>query len=113
LASLFLPLLVAAPLYGEWLLATWSLGHPPRPSLDDPKDIVGSNWMHGITALAILGALPAACAALALNVLEACFNRSSGPRAVVARMSVVIISWLALLALLRWDPGAVVYWWFD
>jgi len=58
-ALLLYPLLVLASLSGEWLLARLALGHPPRPSADDPKQIAGSRWLHGITALAVLGILPA------------------------------------------------------
>ena len=110
--SLLLPLIVLASLYGEWLLATWSLGHVPRPSLDDPKDIAGSSWMHIITGLAIMGAVPAGLLEFVLNVVEIAVNRPTLVRG-VARMAVVIVSWVALFVLLRWDPGAVLYWWFD
>src|SRR4051812_2121677 len=82
-ASLFLPLMVVGTLYGEWLLATWSLGHPPRPSLDDPKDIAGSSWMHEITMLAILCAIPGAIAAFSLNAVEIGVNRRSTSRAAI------------------------------
>lgn len=110
--SLFLPPLVLALLYGEWILATWSLGHVPRPYLDDPKDIAGSNWMHIVTALAIVGAMPAALLAFVLNVVEIGINRPTVTRG-ASRIIVVIVSWVALFALFRWDPGAVLYWWFD
>src|SRR4051812_3648070 len=33
------PLLLVAGFYGTWVIAWLVLGHPPRPSLDDPKSI--------------------------------------------------------------------------
>jgi hypothetical protein len=110
--SLLFPFLIAAALYGEWLLAWSALGHPPRPSLDDPKDISGSSWMHGITAIVLMGAVPAALGAVALTVAHIAVNRPSVARAAV-RIVVIVGTWLALFGLLRWDPGLVVYWWMD
>jgi hypothetical protein len=110
--SLFLPLVVVGSLYGEWLLAWWSLGHAPRPSLDDPKDIAGSSWMYGITGVALVGAVHMALAALALHVADIAVNRPSISRSVV-RIAVVVASWVALFALLWWDPGRVGSWWID
>lgn len=37
--SLAYPALCVGALYGTWCLAWFSLGHPARPSLDDPKDL--------------------------------------------------------------------------
>lgn len=110
--SLFFPLLVAGLLYGQWLLAWAVLGHPPRPSLDDPKYIHGSSWMHNITGIALVSALPAAVVAFALNVVHVMVNRRSWKRTAL-RLVVIVVSWVALFALFRWDPGRVVYWWFD
>jgi hypothetical protein len=103
---------VVAALYGEWLLAWLVLGHPPRPSLDDPKGVPGSSWMHVVTALALLGMVPAAAAALALNVAHLLTARPSAVRG-VARLVALFGLWLAVFALLRWDPWRVVYWWMD
>jgi hypothetical protein len=111
-AALLYPVVVVAALYGEWLLAWHVLGHPPRPSLDDPKGIPGSSWMHAVTALAVLGTLPAAFAALALNATHLVMARPSAVRG-VARLVALSGLWLALFALLRWDPWQVGYWWMD
>jgi hypothetical protein len=110
--SLFLPFLVAASLYGEWLLAWWSLGHRPQPSLDDPKGIVGSSWMHGYTALAIASSILAALTAVCLNVAEIFVNRPPIAGGLI-RVNAIVLSWSALFLLLHFDPGAVLYWWFD
>jgi hypothetical protein len=106
------PLLLVSALYGQWLLSWWVLGHRPQPSLDDPKYIVGANWMHGVTGCALLGFLPAGFAALALNTLYAAGHRLRGIR-LVARIVLVVSLWLGTFLLLRWDPGLVLYWWFD
>jgi hypothetical protein len=112
IASLLWPVLVVALLYGEWLLATWSLGHIPRPSIDDPKDIAGSNWLHVFTVLAILGALPAALLALGLNIVVIRATRPNLLRSLI-RVGAVLVSWAVLVCLVKWDPGAVLYWWVD
>lgn len=110
--SLIWPALVAVLLYGEWLLATWSLGHTPRPSLDDPMDVAGSRWMHVITTLAILGAVPAALLALVLNTIAMELHQPTVLRGLL-RLAAVMMSWAVLAALVHWDPGAVLLWWLD
>jgi hypothetical protein len=112
IASLLWPALVVVLLYGEWLLATWSLGHLPRPSADDPKNIAGSNLVHFFTLAAILGAIPAALLAPVLSAIEIFVNRPTIARALV-RVVAVIASWAVLAMLFKWDPGRVLYWWMD
>jgi hypothetical protein len=112
IGSLFWPVLVIALLYGEWLLATWSLGHIPRPSIDDPKGVAGSSWMHILTLIAIFGAVPAAALALVLNATVISICRLTVLRGLL-RIAAVMLSWAVLWALFRLDPGAVLFWWFD
>jgi hypothetical protein len=111
-ATLFLPLLVAATLYGEWLLAWASLGHRPVPSLDDPKYIDSSTWLHTVTGLMLVSAMPMAFVGLALNLTHGIVNRLPWPRFVL-RIVVPLVLWGTLFAVLRADPGDVVYWWLD
>jgi hypothetical protein len=111
-ASLLFPLVIAATFYGEWLLAWQALGHKPRPSLDDPKLIGGSNWMHDLSALAISGAIPAALISFALNLVLVGAHRPATQRLKV-RLAVLGLSWLTLLLLFSLDPGRVLYWWLD
>jgi hypothetical protein len=106
------PLLLAALLYGEWLLATYMLGHTPEPSVDDPKDIIGSSWMHLFTGLALLGLAPAGILALIMNALHVGYHRVYDLR-LAARVAGLLVIWFGLFALLRYDPGSVVVWWFD
>lgn len=106
------PVMLLGALYGQWLLSWWVLGHPPQPALDDPKYIAGANWMHVVTFLALLGFVPASCAALVLNTLYVIVHRLRGSR-LVARSVGVASLWLGTFLLLRWDPGLVLYWWMD
>ena len=69
--ALIYPLIALATLYAEWLLAWYVLGHRPRPSLDDPKFIVGSNWMHPFVTIVILGMVPFLFFAIASNLFLA------------------------------------------
>ncbi len=110
--SLIWPAIVAVLLYGEWLLATWSLGHVPRPSMDDPADVAGSGWMHIFTMLAVLGAVPAAVTALVLNTIAVELHKPTVLRGLF-RLVAVMMSWAVLVVLVRWDPGAVLLWWID
>jgi hypothetical protein len=111
-ALLAYPLLVACSLYGEWLLARAVLGHAPRPSLDDPKDIAGSRWLHILTALLLMGMVLAAPSGLAANVLHLVMNRPGAMRSLV-RLVLLVVLWVGIFALLHWDPGRVMYWWLD
>lgn len=106
------PLFFLALFYGEWLLAWWALGHPPRPMLDDPKDIAGLNWMNGIVGVALMAYFPASVAALVLNTLYA-INARLRASHLVLRIIVLLCFWVGTVLLLRWDPGRIVYWWFD
>lgn len=106
------PLLLLGSLYGEWLLASLMLGHQPRPSLDDPKGISGSSWMHPIPFVALMGMLPAACATLILNALYVINSRIRGRR-LLTRLAGLLSLWLGMLATLRLDPLKVLFWWLD
>lgn len=111
-AILLYPVLVVLFLYGEWLLAWSVLGHPPVPSWNDPKFIVGSSWMHGVTSLVLFGALPALSVSVVFYPIVGMFPRAS-PRRLAVRVLTVAASWGALFVLLRWDPGRVLEWWLD
>jgi hypothetical protein len=112
LVALAYPLVFVALLYGEWLLAWFVLGHPPHASLDDPGDIAMSADVHLATGLALLGIPWAACAALALNLTHVVFARPPVPR-VRRRFALLAFLWVGLVVVLIWDPGDVLYWWFD
>lgn len=111
-ATLLYPLFLLGALYGQWLLSWCVLGHAPVPSIDDPKDVAGARWMNPITALAIVGWMPAACAAPVLNAFHVFARRVRGVR-LGARVLLLLSLWAGMFVLLRWDPLRVVYWWFD
>ena len=112
-ALLLYPAFLAAAIYGPWFIAWFILGHPPQPLRDDP-DYPGAGALRGLSALALLGALPAGCAALALNVLHlAMIWPASTSKRIAVRLVLLVVPWLMLLALFYWDPGYAFTWWFD
>jgi hypothetical protein len=106
------PVLAVSALYAEWLVAWAVLGHQPRVSLDDPKDIPGSAWLGLVTFLALLGLFPAGCAAMVLTVLHAMSAERRGRRLVVQILGLLTL-WPGAFALIRWDPLRVMEWWID
>lgn len=111
-AALGYPLVYVTLLYGQWLAAWAVLGHPPRPSLDDPKHVPVSTDLHLWTGLAMLAIPWMACVAVALNLAHAVYARPA-PRRTVIRFALLCCLWAALAAVFVWDPGGVLYWWFD
>ena len=110
--SLAYPVLFAILLYGQWLTAWAVLGHPPRSSLDDPAQVPVAGTMYVATAISLLAIPLAGCAAIALNATHALFARPTTPR-VVARFVLLAVLWAGLATVFIWDPGRVLYWWFD
>ena len=106
------PLVFLALLYGEWLLAWFVLGHAPRPSIDDPKDIPFASSAHVVTLIALVGLLPIGLGAICWNIWFVVAARYSPPR-LLGRMAAVVALFGGTIMLLRLDPGRVVYWWFD
>ena len=106
------PVVAVALLYGEWLLSWAVLGHVPRPSLDDPKDVAIAHWLMLPTALALVGFVPAAAAAALAHVGAAIEQGRSLAHGVARGLGALALAGLVVL-LFRWDPGGVVYWWFD
>ncbi len=106
------PLLLLAAIYGQWLLSWLMLGHQPRPSIDDPKDIVGASWMSSVTGLALVNFVPASCAAAVLNTMHFCSHENPGLRSSL-RIVAILGLWVGAFLLLRADPGSVWSWWID
>ena len=111
-AVLLYPLLLCFALYCEWFVAWHTLGHAPRPSLDDPKDIVETWLLHRATEVLLMGFLPAAAAAFVLAVADS-ITRRRGTRRLVQRIAMILLLWGLVIALVRWDSGQVLSWWFD
>jgi hypothetical protein len=108
----YYPIYFLTALYGEWFLAWLSLGHEPQCSLDDPKDINGSSFLHPITALALTGLTPTAVGIIVLTV-QNLFDRRRGVRAAIMRSVWPLALWIGMFAILRFDPHPVLTWWFD
>jgi hypothetical protein len=88
------------------------LGHQPQPSLDDPKYISGSSWMHPITGIAMMLDVPAVCGVLVLNTLYVVDRRLRGGRLAI-RIVCLLTLWLGMIVLIRFDPHPDLEWWFD
>ena len=110
------PLLALASLYITWLAAWIVLGHPPRPSQDDPKRIGAVvSFLHLIT-WNLFFTIP-------LGIFMGIYLGSRilpqwRPRRGTITRSIMFISALLCLyagayALLMLDPGRVMYWFMD
>ena len=106
------PVFALGLLYADWLVSWLVLGHAPRPSIDDPKDIGCVNWMYPITAVGIFGLLPVMFGALTLNAYYVGSARLGWFR-FAARIATVLAIFIGAVAWLRWDPGRVAHWWGD
>jgi hypothetical protein len=111
------PLLPLACLYATWWAAWYSLGHSPRPSLDDPK-FIGPlvDSPYAATELLLDGCLPALLVNVVLVVIE--FGRmlySNHDRLgrLAARLGLPMVSWPLAFCWLRIDPGDVMNWFID
>jgi hypothetical protein len=111
-ATLLYPFFVVGSLYGQWLLSWHMLGHMPIYMTDDPKYISGASWMHLVTAIALLGIMPVACAALACNCAHICRDRSSAAQASFRVCSLVGL-WLGMVITIVRDPHGILEWWLD
>lgn len=109
---LLYPLFPLFGLYGEWALAWFHLGHQPIPSANDPKFIDGSNWLHPVVAVALVGLLPAGCAAPVF--ISTCFTVVDADWK-IRTLKIVGFSflWIGSAGLLILDPWGVMYWWLD
>jgi len=110
-AAALYPLLVCAAVYGFWCTAWWQLGHPPRPSLDDPKDVAGTAWLHELSEMFLAGLLPGFLALIVVQVARMLRDRRQPWRA-MGRAALGCTVWAAACVLLDEDPGDVLLWFF-
>lgn len=103
-------LLPAASVYFTWLVAWITLGHPPRPSLDDPSHISPAvNIIYFVSGLLLLS-LPV------FVIVGPIVQLVVTGRLLAIRVAYAAISFfvsVGTILLLRWDPYDVVYWYFD
>ena len=107
--ALLSPCLPLIGLYGAWIVAWITLGHPPRPSLDDPKAVLG--LAYDASALSLLFLPAGAAAGLCSVLLAVAADRPKKTKAFWT--TAVAVLWTIALGLLVWDPLAVGYWWMD
>ena len=105
--ALLSPFLSLIGLYGAWLVAWTTFGHPPRPSLDDPKAVL--RIAYDASALS-LPFLPAGLAAGLCGVATARHQ----PKLPTILWTITLAAlWTGAIGLLMWDPVGVGYWWMD
>lgn len=111
-ATALYPLLVCAALYGFWGTAWWQLGHPPRPSWNDPKDVAGTAWLYELSILLLVGLLPGFMAMAGLQTARVLRDHRQPWRA-LGRAAAGCAVWVVVVWLLARDPGDVLLWFFD
>ncbi|MBL9031303.1 MAG: hypothetical protein JNM80_06305 [Phycisphaerae bacterium] len=106
------PLVTAATFLVTTLAARISLGHCPRPYLDDPRSI--NSAVVGVLAhaaiVAMIAMLPAALVALCVVAYLGALRRWR-PAALV--LLVGLAAWAGFVLLNRYDPLRCVDWLFD
>lgn len=111
------PLFAIGLVYICWFAAWYELGHVPRPSLDDPKDIDGLAAPAYLAAAIGLHALGAAFfTAVPLCLVRAYAWMTIRPRrhwAATVLMLAGITAWALAFVLSSIDPGGVLFWFFD
>jgi hypothetical protein len=100
--------------YLTWTWGRIALGHWPRPSLDDPKDIPGL-WMPYFltTALGLLLPFAALIPLVRAGAAVAAVTRQPEKIRPVVEAVLATALLLASLLFLRWDPHHVTAWFAD
>jgi hypothetical protein len=111
--SLSYPGVLLLAFFATWLAGRVSLGHWPRPSLDDPK-MIGSLFdaLYTITGLLLAVGFPVfAVSVLGLLYRSHCDEIRRKSLLFVSALSVVCM--VATILVLQWDPLGVVAWYMD
>ena len=112
--AFFYPLIAVAFVYLYWVLAWVLLGHRPRPSVDDPKDIVGAiDFVYNIGILLVVLLPPMSVGGLVWAIL--CPIRSVRERR-FGRLMLALANacmFYCVWKLVKLDPGNVFEWFFD
>jgi hypothetical protein len=74
--------------------------------------VPGASWLHLGNGVALVAMLPMGLASLALNTWDAAARRLGG-RVAAVRALIVLALLAGTVAWMRWDPGRVMYWWWD
>jgi hypothetical protein len=107
------PFLLPLALYSTWVAGRLSLGHWPRPSLDDPGSI--GLWVDipcMLTGVLLVLGLPAFLAAVTVLAHRA-FHDAAQRKNLLATAAVSVVLMIAVTLFLRWDPWRVGDWFMD
>lgn len=104
------PVLLWGSMIVPWLCAWAILGHMPRPSVDDPKDVLG--LFYSLTLLPIL-IMPIAMVAALYHSFTLLMTRSGSRVAAVAQVVVLVAYWVASIWICRLDPLGITSWLAD
>ena len=103
-------LLPAVSVYLSWIVAWIVLGHPPRPSLDDPTQIGPAvSAFYFLSGLFLISIPLLAIAGPVVQLSNS--GRKLFVRAIYSFVSLLITT--ATIVLFRWDPLHVMYWYMD
>jgi hypothetical protein len=113
----FYPAALLSSLYATWLTAWFELGHCPRVYLDDPKFIGPIVKVPYIVTWILLRQFIAA-SKISVVLILASVGRLLARRKSLDRVAALLIllpfvAWVLSVALIRWDPGYVYYWFLD
>lgn len=111
-ATLLYPVFTIGALYAHWFIAWRVLGHKPISMTDDPKFIVGIEWIHAMVGIALLSLLPMGVLALLSNAIYIVRERPSAPQAAI-RACTLVSFWFGAFAWFQNDPHRVMDWWLD
>lgn len=106
------PILILGVFHLFYCFAWFSLGHPPRPSLDDPKNISAFLSVCYLLPSLMLVVSPAVLVGtVGIEIARgglACFD---GAR--LLRLVFVFMIWVIAFAYVRWDPLRLFDWYMD
>lgn len=111
--ALSYPLILPLALFATWLAGRVSLGHWPRPSLDDPSSIsLLVDFFSIVTGLLLVIGLPAFIVAV-LGITYAGIRDPARRRShfILAIVSIVCI--IVSISVIRMDPFFIVSWFMD
>lgn len=111
--ALSYPFLLVGAFFVTWIAARLSLGHWPRPYLDDPKTI--GAWVDvpdAITAACVNFGLPLFLIALAVLILQA-FRDPSQRKHLLTTAAVSVFFMIAAIFFFWWDPLRILEWVMD
>ncbi len=117
--SLLLPLypvLSIVVLYATWILAWIAIGHPPRPSIDDPGNISAIALPYKLTDLLISGIIPIFILNVVLlgaRLLYDLLVLGKPSRSWVRILAIAVALWAVNILILVGSPFDVFYWYLD